>query len=127
MRTIMVAFCILALIAALATLAGGQQGKTSSPKKTSAATITVVQRDKPLVFTEAIPLENAKGRFDHFAIGGRQTVRCRVGQQCCRGDQYWRTNTRSHHNRRSRSPGYRLLSRNQQDFRGQRSRQGLRL
>src|SRR5581483_3563827 len=26
--------------------------------------------EKPLVFTEAIPLENAKGRFDHFAIGG---------------------------------------------------------
>jgi len=27
-------------------------------------------REKPLVFTEAIPLENAKGRFDHFAMGG---------------------------------------------------------
>jgi DNA-binding beta-propeller fold protein YncE len=26
-------------------------------------------RDKPLVFTEAIPLEEAKGRFDHFALG----------------------------------------------------------
>ena len=27
-------------------------------------------RDAPLVLTEAIPLENAKGRFDHFAMGG---------------------------------------------------------
>jgi sugar lactone lactonase YvrE len=26
--------------------------------------------EKPLVLTEAIPLENAKGRFDHFAMGG---------------------------------------------------------
>lgn len=26
-------------------------------------------RDKPLVFTEAIPLEGIKGRFDHFALG----------------------------------------------------------
>jgi DNA-binding beta-propeller fold protein YncE len=29
----------------------------------------VTRRDKPLVFTEAIPLEAAKGRFDHFALG----------------------------------------------------------
>lgn len=45
-----------------------------------AATISVVvcavpalgqpDSEKPLVFTEAIPLENAKGRFDHFAMGG---------------------------------------------------------
>src|SRR5580658_10092140 len=27
------------------------------------------RRDKPLVFTEAIPLDKAKGRFDHFALG----------------------------------------------------------
>ena len=27
-------------------------------------------REKPQVLTEAIPLENAKGRFDHFAMGG---------------------------------------------------------
>jgi hypothetical protein len=26
--------------------------------------------DRPLVLTEAIPLETAKGRFDHFAMGG---------------------------------------------------------
>jgi len=29
----------------------------------------VARRDKPLVFTEAIPLDEAKGRFDHFALG----------------------------------------------------------
>ena len=29
----------------------------------------VMSRDKPLVFTEAIPLDAAKGRFDHFALG----------------------------------------------------------
>jgi len=40
--------------------AAGQQ-VTKSP---------AVAREKPLVFTEAIPLENAKGRFDHFAMGG---------------------------------------------------------
>jgi hypothetical protein len=28
-----------------------------------------LERDTPLVLTEAIPLENAKGRFDHFASG----------------------------------------------------------
>src|ERR1700722_14448100 len=71
MKTIIGAFYSLALIAALATLADGQQGKTGGPKSSSTvATGTPVQRDKPLVFTEAIPLDNAKGRFDHFAMGG---------------------------------------------------------
>ena len=45
------AFCLLV---ALALLSGAQQ---------------VAKRDKPLVFTEAIPLDDAKGRFDHFALG----------------------------------------------------------
>ena len=40
--------------------AAGQQ-VTKSPS---------LAREKPLVFTEAIPLDNAKGRFDHFALGG---------------------------------------------------------
>ncbi len=31
---------------------------------------TETEREQPLVLTEAIPLENAKGRFDHFALGG---------------------------------------------------------
>ena len=48
------------LIAPFATLATSQQAKPS----------LTPTREKPLVFTEAIPLENAKGRFDHFALGG---------------------------------------------------------
>ncbi len=51
---------VLVLASAFAMLASGQQG-TKSP---------AAAREKPLVFTEAIPLENAKGRFDHFAMGG---------------------------------------------------------
>src|SRR5690349_10442545 len=49
----------LSSLALLAILAPGQQ-KSGVP----------APHDKPLVLTEAIPLENAKGRFDHFAMGG---------------------------------------------------------
>ncbi len=49
-------FLLLVLMAALA--ADAQRVQTP-----------VEHRDQPLVFTEAIPLENAKGRFDHFALG----------------------------------------------------------
>ncbi|HTC89380.1 MAG TPA: YncE family protein [Bryobacteraceae bacterium] len=45
---------LCAALVLLISLAGAQQ---------------VARRDKPLVFTEAIPLEAAKGRFDHFALG----------------------------------------------------------
>jgi dipeptidyl aminopeptidase/acylaminoacyl peptidase len=45
---------------AIAVLLGGALGAQNKP----------AVRDKPLVLTEAIPLENAKGRFDHFALGG---------------------------------------------------------
>lgn len=51
---------VLLLTSAFAMLAGGQQTNKSP----------AVAHEKPLVFTEAIPLENAKGRFDHFAMGG---------------------------------------------------------
>lgn len=70
MTKIIGGFCSLALIAALAILADGQQDKAGGTKKNSAAASTLVRREKPLVLTEAIPLENAKGRFDHFAMGG---------------------------------------------------------
>lgn len=50
----------VALTSAFAMRAVGQQGNKSP----------LAAREKPLVFTEAIPLENAKGRFDHFAMGG---------------------------------------------------------
>jgi DNA-binding beta-propeller fold protein YncE len=70
MRKIIGGFCSLVLITALATLADAQQSKTGGAKNDSTvATAAAVQRDAPLVFTEAIPLENAKGRFDHFAMG----------------------------------------------------------
>src|SRR5690348_6374358 len=49
----------LVTVAGLMLLAGAQQPKRST-----------TPREKPLVLTEAIPLENAKGRFDHFAMGG---------------------------------------------------------
>ena len=62
-------FCSLALSTSLATLADAQQSNTAASKNNSTAMATAVQRDAPLVFTEAIPLENAKGRFDHFAMG----------------------------------------------------------
>jgi sugar lactone lactonase YvrE len=39
--------------------------KGAAPAKRS-----VASHEEPLVLTKAIPLENAKGRFDHFAIGG---------------------------------------------------------
>ena len=55
----------LILTVTLVALAGPQKSSTTSAAK-SAAT----KRDKPMVWTEAIPLENAKGRFDHFASGG---------------------------------------------------------
>lgn len=57
MQRLCAAVLAVALTSASAMLAVGQP----SP---------AVAREKTLVFTEAIPLENAKGRFDHFAMGG---------------------------------------------------------
>lgn len=53
----------LTLIAACATCMNAQ--KSASAQKTAAA-----EPERPLVLTEAIPLEGVKGRFDHFATGG---------------------------------------------------------
>ena len=61
MKIIYATLSLLALTARNDTIAAAQQ---SAPKTKTAA------RDKPLVLTEAIPLEDAKGRFDHFATGG---------------------------------------------------------
>src|SRR5512141_3027427 len=60
MQRLCAAVLAVALTSAFATLAAAQQGKQSP----------AIAREKPLVFTEAVPLENAKGRFDHFAMGG---------------------------------------------------------
>ncbi len=71
MRNFCGIFVFLTLTGVFAMLAGGQQGVADGAKKTSATPKSLVpSREKPLVFTEAIPLENAKGRFDHFAMGG---------------------------------------------------------
>jgi hypothetical protein len=70
MKKMIGCFCSFALIAALVTLAGAQQDKTGGAKKNPAAAGIPVRREKPLVLTEAIPLDSAKGRFDHFAMGG---------------------------------------------------------
>jgi sugar lactone lactonase YvrE len=48
-------------------LAHSQQ--RSSQRSPLTAKQTAASSEKPLVLTEAIPLENAKGRFDHFAMG----------------------------------------------------------
>jgi hypothetical protein len=50
------------LILAFATRMRAQTNAAASKSATP-------ERDKPLVLTEAIPVENAKGRFDHFATG----------------------------------------------------------
>jgi DNA-binding beta-propeller fold protein YncE len=55
----------LAAIVAMATTSGAQK-KAAGDAAGSAPT----QSAKPLVLTEAIPLEEIKGRFDHFASGG---------------------------------------------------------
>jgi len=71
MRGVCAVFCSLALFAALATLAGAQKGGTGVIRQSSAKPkSTPAARERPLVLTEAIPLENAKGRFDHFAMAG---------------------------------------------------------
>ena len=62
----MKAFCgacmALTLILAFTTEVYAQEISTGPNGATS-------ERDAPLVLTGAIPLENAKGRFDHFASG----------------------------------------------------------
>ncbi len=48
----------------------GQERPAGAQRNAAAANQAEQNADSPLVFTEAIPLENAKGRFDHFALGG---------------------------------------------------------
>ena len=63
--------CIeLTLIFAFTTELSAQRNSTA-PKNatTSGQNSEASERDAPLVLTEAIPVENAKGRFDHFASG----------------------------------------------------------
>jgi len=60
----------LAMLITLAAIAGAQKNSIApNGAPPNAQTAAAPERDKPLVLTEAIPLENAKGRFDHFATG----------------------------------------------------------
>lgn len=47
----------------------GQERPAVAQRNTASTNQAEASADSPLVFTEAIPLENAKGRFDHFALG----------------------------------------------------------
>ena len=93
MRILMILAITMAGVAALVTLARSQQGSPTGVQKGAVpAKRSVATHEEPLVLTKAIPLENAKGRFDHFAIGGGRLFVAALGQQCGRGDQYWRQN-----------------------------------
>jgi hypothetical protein len=67
MKSVCVFVLLLTFASTLGMVAKGRQTGTQGVAKGASPTS---ERDKPLVFTEAIPLENAKGRFDHFAMGG---------------------------------------------------------
>ena len=54
----------------VASIAGCLTAEQQQKKKASESGPTTTPKEKPLVFTEAIPLDDAKGRFDHFAMGG---------------------------------------------------------
>lgn len=71
MKRIFGIFLAVALAVTFANLSSAQK-KPAAPKSATrkAQKSAAPERDKPLVLTEAIPLENAKGRFDHFASGG---------------------------------------------------------
>jgi len=51
-------------------LATAQSHPAAAPKRAAVSKRVAADSEKPLVLTEAIPLDNAKGRFDHFAMGG---------------------------------------------------------
>ena len=65
MKTLLAGCLSLTFIAAVATALGAKKATTGDAAKSAP-----VQTDRPLVLTEAIPLEGIKGRFDHFASGG---------------------------------------------------------
>ena len=61
----------MAAAAVLVTPALSQQGSPAGAQRgAAAAKRTPANQEQPLVLTEAVPFENAKGRFDHFAMGG---------------------------------------------------------
>ena len=71
MRMLMILAITMAGVAAFVTLARSQQGSPAAVQKGAVpAKRSMATHVEPLVLTEAMPLENAKGRFDHFAMGG---------------------------------------------------------
>ena len=74
-RMIIGGFSSLALITALAMLADAQNKTGGAKNSSTVATGAAAHRDAPLVFTEAIPLENAKGRFDPIVRTSRRARR----------------------------------------------------
>ena len=64
MKNLFAGCMAMILISGVATIAGAQKAASGDSAQNAPA-----QRDKPLVLTEAIPLEGIKGRFDHFASG----------------------------------------------------------
>jgi hypothetical protein len=66
------AVCLVLIVVLACTRQVGAQRSSTTPKNTTASGQkgAAPERDAPLVLTEAIPLEDAKGRFDHFATGG---------------------------------------------------------
>ncbi|HVS87557.1 MAG TPA: YncE family protein [Candidatus Acidoferrum sp.] len=70
MNNIFAVYLALILMFGFTTKVGAQNNSTT-PKSGAASgqNSEAPERDAPLVLTEAIPTENAKGRFDHFANG----------------------------------------------------------
>ena len=62
---------IIGMMVVAVALSQSQQRRPAGPQqRPTASKETPASSQKPLVLTETIPLENAKGRFDHFAMGG---------------------------------------------------------
>ena len=47
-----------------------QQGSPAAQRGALTSKSTPANDERLLVLTDTVPLENAKGRFDHFAMGG---------------------------------------------------------
>jgi YVTN family beta-propeller protein len=56
-----------------------QNPSGSAPKRSTAKASQTAEAERPLVLTEAIPLEGVKGRFDHFAQGGGRVFVAELG------------------------------------------------
>ena len=112
----------VALITVFAMLARAQ--KTTAEQKASTSPKTAaVERSRPLVLTESIPLPGVKGRFDHFASGGGRLFISELGNNSI---AVINTGGRTLDHTIADMPdpqGEAFFSRSQQDFFSQRSGQ----